>query len=195
MLLASSRGVVAIHDGFVKFSRTLPVKALPRLFVMTLITLPLNRPYSPKSRRSGRSSHKSRPRRKSVGCAEQVVVDVDAVQQEDVRHAKPPEIVTWLALGVLFVSPVRARRQSCGRRVPGNMSRSRLRVRLAGRNGCERAGRRRGHRDHLGSGREPHDAAHFGDAAEPTTPSIAADWKLSRRKRTVYTPGGKPLTR
>jgi hypothetical protein len=46
MLLVFCRGVSSIHLGFAKFSRKLPLKLLPPLFVMMLTTPPVKRPYS-----------------------------------------------------------------------------------------------------------------------------------------------------
>ena len=43
-----------------------------------------------------------------------------------VAHAVDPPIVTWLALGVLFVSPGASSAMSCGLRPTGNASTSAL---------------------------------------------------------------------
>ena len=84
-----------IHFGLLKFSRTLPLKMLPPLLVMTLITPPEKRPYSAEMPPVRMLVSDGVFDVEAVGGAKQVVVDVDAVHHEDIvecRRARNREL-------------------------------------------------------------------------------------------------------
>ena len=79
---------------------------LPPLLVTMLTTPPEKRPYSAEMPDvSTCVSSIASSMNRLFGGAEEVVVDVDAVDQEHVVVGEPPAIVTWPAFGVLSVRP------------------------------------------------------------------------------------------
>ena len=80
-----SNGVSSVHAGFRKLTRPLPENALPPLLVMALTTPPVKRPYSAEMPEvSTCVSSIASSMNRFCGVREQVVVDVDAVDHEDV---------------------------------------------------------------------------------------------------------------
>ena len=85
ILAVFCRGVSSIQLGLLRFSRKLPLNVLPPLLVTMLMTPPEKRPYSAEMRAGQDVRLLNRVfDEEVVRGAEQVVVDVDAVDHEHV---------------------------------------------------------------------------------------------------------------
>ncbi len=101
-----SNGVSTLHDGLVKLERNAPENRLLPLFVITLTTPPLKRPYSADTPDvSTWTSWIASSMNRALGWPSTLSLMSTPSIRNTLSYANAPLTVTWLLLGVLSVRP------------------------------------------------------------------------------------------